>query len=288
MVFDTEMVLPELTWTETGLLDEPEQESLARLASLVARLFRVPVAYVALLGPDAEVSTRVGTGSEWWDRLATFPVARLLAAPVLWPDPSGAAVPGFVPGEIRFAAGAPLRSGGSLELGVLVIADIMPHAEFTSEDLRAMADLAGVLTGNIELRMLVSQVWETQQLAAEANGKRFRSIADYAPVMMICSGVDGDAWFVNKAWLEFTGRSLEEELGPGYADTFHPDYRDRIVETYWDAFQIRKPRTIRFPMLRHDGKYRLIEARGAPRFFKDGTFGGFVGCFIDLGDWEEQ
>jgi PAS domain S-box-containing protein len=289
MVSDTdrfpEPALPEPALIDNCLAYEPEQQTLTRLSNLVARLFHVPVAYVALLGPDLKVSNRVGVCGGLWQNLRTYPLGRVLAGSFLWPDPSGTSVPGFVPGEVRFAAAAPLRSSDGLELGLLAIADTKPHPEFTSEDLSTLAELAGVLAGKMELRMLVSQAWEAQKPAAEAE-KRFRSIAGCAPVMIICSGVDGGAWFVNKAWLEFTGRALEDELGPGYADTFHPDYRDRVVDTYWDAFTVRQPRTIRFPMLRYDGEYRLMEARGAPRFLEDGTFAGFVGCFLDLGTWQ--
>jgi PAS domain S-box-containing protein len=271
---------------EGGIADEPELECLARLSNLVARTFRVPVAYLALLGPDMKVSNRLGIGREMWGNLRTYPLSSALAAPVQWPDGAGGPVAGFVPGKLRFAAAAPLRSSDGLELGLLVIADTEPHPEFTSGDLSTLTELASVLAGKMELRMLLGQAREARQHANEAE-MRVRTMLRHAPVMIISGGVDGDAVFVNNAWLEFTGRALEDELGPGYADSFHPDHRERVAETYWDAFAARKPCTIRFPMLRHDGEYRLIEAHGAPRFRADGTFEGFVGCFIQLGAWSD-
>jgi hypothetical protein len=111
---------------------------------------------------------------------------------------------------------------------------------------------------------------------------RFRNIANCAPVMIIYSEVDGGSSFVNKTYLEFTGRTFAEELGDGYADTFHPDHRERVMQTYWDAFQERRPVTLRFPMRRHDGEYRWIEARGMPRIQDDGKCAGYIGCLIDL------
>ena len=272
--------------THLNLLDEPEHEVLLRLSGLVSRVFRVPAAYLALLGPGLTVTTRVGSGSRYWDNLKTYPLARALANPVIWPDPAGEDVPGFVSGEIRFAAAAPLRSSDGLELGVLVIADVEAHPQFLTEDLETLAELAGILAGKMELRMMACQARDSEALLREAEG-RFRNIANYAPVMIIYSGVDGGAVFVNKAWLDFTGRRLEDELGTGYAETFHPDFRGRAVETYWDAFQLRKSRTVQFPMRRHDGEYRWMEARGVPRFLDDGSYAGFVGCCIDLGQWRQ-
>ncbi len=271
--------------THPNPLDEPEHDILFRLSRLVSRLYHVPAAYLALLGPGLTVATRIGSGSTYWENLKTYPLAKVLANPVIWPDPSGEAAPGFVCGDIRFAAGAPLRSSDGLELGVLVIADAEPHPQFSSEDLETLAELAGVLAGKMELRMMACQARDSAVLLREAEA-RFRNIANYAPVMIMYSGVDGGAVFVNKAWLEFTGRSIEDELGPGYAETFHPDYRERVMETHWDAFQLRKSLTTQFPMRRRDGEYRWMEARGVPRFLDDGEYAGFVDCFIDLGRWQ--
>jgi PAS domain S-box-containing protein len=102
--------------------------------------------------------------------------------------------------------------------------------------------------------------------------------------MIIYSGVDGGVSFVNEAWLEFTGRSFEEELGDGYAESLHPDDRERVVEEYWNSFQARRPLSLRFRMRRGDGEYRMMEARGRPRFLDDGVCAGYIGCFIDLTD----
>jgi PAS domain S-box-containing protein len=193
---------------------------------------------------------------------------------------------GFVPGGLQFAALVPLRSSDGLELGLLAIADIAPHPEFSGEKLEILSELAGVFAGKMEMRLMAEQAREAEALLREAE-KRFRNIADYAPVMIIYSSVEGGVRFVNKAWLDFTGRPMDEELEAGYAETFHPDYRDRVVETYWDAFQHRRSRTIQFPMRRHDGEYRWMEARGVPRFRDDGTFAGYIGCYIDLGKWKK-
>lgn len=268
-----------------SLLDEPERAVLLRLAQLVAHLFHVPTAYMALLGTGLTVTTRIGSGGGYWENLKTYPLAKVLANPMIWPDPSGETIAGFICGDIRFAAAAPLRSSDGLELGLLVIADVEPHPQFSLQDLETLAELASVLAGKMELRMMACQARDSESLLRETEG-RFRNIANYAPVMIIYSGVDGGVVFVNRAWLDFTGRSIEDELGSGYAETFHPDYRDRVVETYWDAFQLRKARTVQFPMRRHDGEYRWIEARGVPRFLDDGSYAGFIGCFIDLGRWQ--
>lgn len=264
-----------------NLLDEPEEAGLLRLTKLVERLFQVPAAYMALFGPDLTVTTRIGSGVEYSKNLKTYPLAAALAKPVVWPDSSGAPAAGFVCGEVRFAAAAPLQSNDGLELGLLVIADVKPRPDFSQEDHETLQELASVLAGKMELRLMACRAREAELEIREAEN-RFRNIADSAPVMIIYSGVDGGSSFVNKAWLEFTGRSFADELGDGYEDTLHPDYREHVVKTYWDAFQERKPLTIQFPMRRYDGEYRWMEGRGVPRFLDDGTYAGFISCVIDL------
>jgi PAS domain S-box-containing protein len=253
------------------------------MTKLVEHLFRLPIAHVALLQADFTVSTRIGSGQEHWENLNTFPVLRALGKPIVWPGPSGSTFTGFIPGELRFVAAVPLRSSDDLELGLLIVGDVVPHPEFSRRDCDTLAELAGVLAGKMELRMLACEARESESEIREAE-RRFRNIANSAPVMIIYSGVDGGCSFVNKTWLEFTGRDLTDELGDGYADTFHPDYRDGIAKAYWSAFTERKPVSFEFPMRRHDGEYRWMEARGAPRFRDDGGYAGYIGCFVDLTD----
>ena len=264
-----------------NLLDEPEHEGLLRLTKLVEHLFRVPVAYMALLGPDLTVTARIGSGSEHWEHLKTYPLAAALAQPILWPDPTGLAVAGFDCGDLRFAAAAPLRSSDGQDLGVLVIADVKPRPEFSQTDHATLNELACVLAGKMELRLMASEARDSELLLKEAED-RFRGIANSVPVMIIYSGVDGGTSFVNKTWLGFTGRSFADELGDGFADTFHPDHRDRVMDAYWHAFQERRPLTLEFPMRRHDGQYRWMEVHGMPRLLDNGKYAGYIGCVIDL------
>ena len=53
--------------------------------------------------------------------------------------------------------------------------------------------------------------------------ERFREMADTAPFMVWRSGVDQRCDYFNRPWLDFRGRSLDEELGEGWIDGLHPE-----------------------------------------------------------------
>ncbi|HET6582330.1 MAG TPA: PAS domain S-box protein, partial [Nannocystaceae bacterium] len=116
---------------------------------------------------------------------------------------------------------------------------------------------------------------------------RFRLMADHAPVMLWKSGRDAECDFFNSRWLEFTGRSMEQELGVAWAESVHFEDLQACVDTYMDAFVARRSFRMEYRMRRADGQYRWILDHGVPRFEVGGTFEGFIGSCIDITEMKE-
>jgi PAS domain S-box-containing protein len=114
--------------------------------------------------------------------------------------------------------------------------------------------------------------------------ERFRLVANTAPVLMWMSGVDKLCTFFNQCWLDFTGRSMEHELGEGWASGVHPEDLARCLGIYSAAFDTRVDFETEFRLKRFDGKYRWIVDYGVPRFESDGSFCGYIGSCIDITD----
>jgi len=112
----------------------------------------------------------------------------------------------------------------------------------------------------------------------------FRIMADAAPVMIWFAGTDKRSTYFNKRWLEFTGRTLDQELGVGWVEVVHPDDALQCLSTYTEAFDARRDFEIEGRALRHDGCYRWHLNRGRPMVAPDGTFLGYVGTVIDVTD----
>ncbi len=111
---------------------------------------------------------------------------------------------------------------------------------------------------------------------------RFKSMADVAPVLLWMSGLDGLCTFFNQTWLDFTGRTMEEEWGVGWAEGVHFEDFQRCMDTYAKAFNERAIFEVEYRLRRHDGVYRWILDRGRPRYLPDGTFAGFIGSCVDI------
>ena len=122
------------------------------------------------------------------------------------------------------------------------------------------------------------------EAALRQSEARFRSLANTAPVMIVASHPDGQATFFNKTWLDFTGRTMEQELGYGWIESVHPDDRDHTRLRYEHSFAARENCSIEYRLRRSDGEYRHVICNGVPRFEPDGAFSGYIASCVDLTD----
>jgi PAS domain S-box-containing protein len=120
------------------------------------------------------------------------------------------------------------------------------------------------------------------QEALRESEERFRLMANSAPVMIWVSGTDKRCTWFNIKWLEFVGRSMEQEIGNGWVDSLHPDDRNRATQTYVESFDAREPFSMEYRLRRADGEYRWMFDDGVPRHQADGEFLGYIGSVFDL------
>jgi PAS domain S-box-containing protein len=112
--------------------------------------------------------------------------------------------------------------------------------------------------------------------------ERFRLVANGAPVLIWMSGTDKLCNFFNQGWLNFTGRSIEEELGDGWISGVHPDDVQSCHRIYSESFDSRSDFEMEYRLRRFDREYRWIVDYGVPRFESDGTFCGYIGTCVDI------
>ena len=134
--------------------------------------------------------------------------------------------------------------------------------------------IAGLVANLIRRRRAEGSLVESE--------RRFRVMADATPVLMWMSGVDKLCTLFNKPWLEFTGRSMEQELGNGWADGVHADDLQKCFKTYTEAFDARQPFVMQYRLRRHDGEYRWVADQGVARYNAQGEFAGYIGSCVDV------
>ena len=102
--------------------------------------------------------------------------------------------------------------------------------------------------------------------------ERFRLMADTAPVLVWRADTNNQCDFVNRPWLEFTGRSMNQEMGNGWAEGVWPDDREACLHTCVSAFEARRPFTMEFRLRRADGAYRWVLDTGVPTIWTEWPF----------------
>ena len=112
----------------------------------------------------------------------------------------------------------------------------------------------------------------------------FRTMADSIPALVWLAGTDKQCYYFNKSWLDFTGRTLEQESGDGWLEGVYAEDEQSRRESYIRHFDQREPFEMEYRLKRHDGQYRWILNRGAPHYNLDGSFAGYTGACIDIHD----
>lgn len=114
--------------------------------------------------------------------------------------------------------------------------------------------------------------------------ERFRTIAEFAPVMLWMADGAGKSQFLNKKWLKFTGCSDSNDPSAVWMDALHPAERKKCLASFQAAFKAQLPFQMEYQLRRHDGEYRWILDRGEPHYNLDGSFAGYIGSSQDISE----
>ncbi|WP_161668830.1 PAS domain S-box protein [Kallotenue papyrolyticum] len=255
---------------------------MTRIARLASAMLHAPMALAVWYGVDGQtVRGAVGLPAADVARLgAWFSAARpqlLTARAPLKLAEVRARPPTLLAGELRDGVLMPLLDGLVLRGVIGVFADGVLAWDGMCAALDDLAALAQAALPQAQADWLPQEDWYAQESEA-----RFREMADQAPVLMWMAAPDGRCTFFNRAWLAFTGRTLEQELGDGWFDTVHP--RDRILNkrVFLRAASARAPFQMEYRVRRADGQYRWIYDAGLPVFAPNGELRCYIGAAIDI------
>lgn len=171
---------------------------------------------------------------------------------------------------------AGLLFSGLLEGFLLLLSGRTARMEFlVAERTDDLAD------SNQRLRDEIGERARTE-LALRESEVRFRTLANAAPVLMWLSGADKQCYWFNQVWLDFTGRSLQQEAGYGWTEGVYPDDLPACMDHYADHFDRRASFRREYRLRRHDGEYRWLVDVGVPLIDESGEFIGYIGSCTDV------
>jgi PAS domain S-box-containing protein len=148
-------------------------------------------------------------------------------------------------------------------------------------------DVNGTIVGASKIARDVTRQKRAEE-AIRASEMRFRLMADSAPVLIwMADTTKAFTWF-NKAWLEFSNRTLEQEIGFGWVQNIHPDDLDRFLGVYSEHFQARTAFKAEYRFRRYDGEWRWLIDNAVPLYEGPvATFSGYIGSCVDITEFRQ-
>ena len=245
------------------------------LADVLLHTLCLDFAYIRLNGQTEGVALEAGCTDQGPDSSERIQVIGRALAPWLQSNVTGPAAVAsvtdpFGSGTVRVVL-IPIGYEGAC--GVLVAGS--QHLDFPTDAERVL------LSVGANQAAIILQHLRAEQALRESE-QRFRTLCDMVPVVIWMSDLDGRCTYVNKQWIEFTGKTLDQALGEGWLRSVHPDDREHALNTFVKASDARKEYSMEFRRRRADGEHRWILDTGVPLYTSLGSFAGYIGSCIDI------
>ena len=147
----------------------------------------------------------------------------------------------------------------------------------------SLKDDKGKLYGFLEVTRDLTERKKAEEEIRKSRDFYLKLLDDF-PNPVWRSGLDGKCNYFNKAWLNFTGRSLDQEIGDGWAANLHPEDTEKVMNKFYTAFKQQRSFTLEYRMKNSEGHFRWLIDFGMPYYDMDGNFAGYLGSRYDNDD----
>lgn len=262
-----------------AILDSPDEPAFQRITRLAARLLEVPITLVTLVDEERQwFKSTYGLDRRETPREMSFCAHAILSNEVMIvPDATADqrfADNRLVTGKpnIRFYAGAPLRTPDGLNLGTLCAIDLEPR-QFGSEEKQVLTDLAALAMDELQLRLALRE--KSQHLAAIEHLRAGVLVTDP-------SLPDNPIIFCNPGFVRMTGYVPEEVVGRNCRFLQGPETDPETVAEIRKAIEDRRLFEGVLKNRRRNGEVFWNDLLITPVFDTDGELINFVGLQRDI------
>ncbi len=110
----------------------------------------------------------------------------------------------------------------------------------------------------------------------------YRTLMDELPNPIRLADTDGKCDYFNRAWLDYTGRRTDHELGDGWRENIHPDDGERVYTLYQSSFKAQRPFVVEYRLRHATDGFRWVVESGNPFPGIDGRLAGYISSCLDI------
>ncbi len=125
------------------------------------------------------------------------------------------------------------------------------------------------------------------KLALQESEDRFHDLADNIAQLAWMADHDGNVFWYNKRWFDFTGTTLDQMHGWGWQAVHHPTHLEHVMAGYRHSLDTGEPWEDTFPLRASDGTYRWFLSRALPVRDANGELIRWFGTNTDITELRE-
>lgn len=173
-----------------------------------------------------------------------------------------------------------IRAIGIRATGVVAVASARP--DFPTEQERLLLSVAAnqAATALLSARLSLERTSISKEL--RESELQFRTLANMVPQLIWMANADGDIFWYNQCWYDYTGTTPQEVEGWGWQAVHDPEVLPRVRKRWQRSITTGEPFEMTFPLRGRDGTFRPFLTRAVPLRDEDGHIMRWFGTNTDV------